>query len=43
MDLLILASEYAASEPVNPVRGSAVLAGVIVVAVLMLLIPTRKK
>lgn len=39
MDLLILA----ASEPVNPVRGSAVLVFVIVAAVLMLCIPTRKK
>lgn len=43
MDLLILASEYAASEPVNPARGSVVLTFVVIVAVLMLLIPTRKK
>lgn len=40
MDLLLIA---AASEPVSPVRGSAVLAFVIIVGVLMLLIPTRKK
>ena len=34
--------EVAASEPVNPVRGSAVLGFVILVAVLMIIIPTRK-
>lgn len=43
MDLLILASEYAASEPVSPVRGSAVLGLVLVVAALLLIIPTSKK
>lgn len=39
MDILIAA----ASEPVSVGRGSAVLGFVILVAVLMLFIPTRKK
>lgn len=43
MDLLILAAEYSDSVPVNPVRGSGVLALVVIVGLLMIIIPTRKK
>lgn len=40
--MIALATEYAASIPVNPYRGSGVLAFVVIIAILMIVIPTKK-
>lgn len=41
--MLTVLAEYAAAEPVNPVRGSGVLALVVIIAILMIVIPGRRK